>query len=486
MTRIVPAVHCVRRGIVSMGSSKTGPLRSSRRDRRARGAPGRALLMLGAATALGSLGCTLRDRGPDPLPQAIVNRVDSVMAEYRRMRSVPGLSLTIVRRGRILLSRGYGWADTSGVTPTSDETIFELGSIKKPLTAAVILRMTERGQVRLSDPVEKWVTSIRVPGSPVRIRDMLSQVSGLPELDDAETITRLDFEPGTRWAYSNANFDRLDRVVGAVDGRTFADYVAEEFSAPMGLTSLGMCRAEQPRPAHMARGHTLQNGVIVTTGDACWLRGSTRDLAVWLDALFAGRILGRESLRAMTTPIVLRDGTVAEYGYGLFLRPYRGMRRFSHTGHVEGFSAAFGFYPDSRTTIAVAGNSDSLFDPDGVEMAVAAALFGMPAEERAEVRLGDSGRFAGTYDGGTVWFRLESKGQDSLRLTMYPPARPDEAYFSTDLVPVDTGEYAGADSPAAVGVVFQVPQGDAQAVTGRVFAVGIPWDVKRVAPPGRQ
>ncbi len=438
----------------------------------------RAILPIALAAALA--GCRASDLAPDALSAAIIERVDSVMEGYLRMRSVPGISVTIVRNGDVLLSRGYGWMDAGHAAPVTGETVFELGSIKKPLTAAVVLHMAERELVGLDDPIGRWAPLVRVPGTPVRIRDMLHQVSGLPNVEDTEPITHLDFEPGTRWAYRNANFDLLDGVIEAASGRSFSRYFNDELAPPAGVQSLGMCDADGPRPPAMATGHSVRNGAVVTTEDACWLRGSTRDLAVWIDALFSGRVLADASLVAMMTPYTLADGTVGEYGFGLLLRPFRGLRRFSHTGHVEGFSAAFGYYPDLGSTIAVAGNSDALFDPDGVEMAVAAVLSGLESEEPAEARAGDGARFAGVYDAGEVRFAVEAARPDSLRLTMSLSDAPGTAYFSTALVRIGANEYAGADSPEAIRVEFEASRGPAGATNARIFAVGIPWDARRI------
>ena len=170
-----------------------------------------------------------------PLGADQIERIDSLARAVMRERSVPGLSIAIASRGELLLARGWGTAN--GSDPVTDKTVFDLGSIKKQITAAAVLRLVDRGAIDLNDPVEKWVQSIRVLGTPVRIRQMLEQVSGLPDVED-DTIRTLDFAPGSRWGYSNANFDRMDAVIEAVDGRPFPVFLEEELAGPLHLASL--------------------------------------------------------------------------------------------------------------------------------------------------------------------------------------------------------------------------------------------------------
>lgn len=161
------------------------------------------------------------------------------------------------------------------------------------------------------------------------------------------------------------------------------------------------------------------------------------------------------------------------------------------TGDFEGMNLWASFsnedspglpYPGSPagSTIAVAGNSDALFDPDGVEMAVAAVLSGLESEEPAETTAGDGARFAGVYDAGEVRFAVEAARPDSLRLTMSLSDAPGAAYFSTALVRIGANEYAGADSPEAIRVEFEASRGPAGATNARIFAVGISWDARRI------
>ncbi len=429
------------------------------------------------ATLLTILAACGAPTAPAPhLDAAVASRVDSVVSAFMARRPVPGMSIAIVAGGETIYARGYGVAALAGprAGPVTPNTIFELGSIKKPVTAAAVLQLAQHGALSLDDPAEQWIASIRIPGSPVRIRQMLNQVSGLPEVDDSEAIDTLEFAPGTRWAYSNSNFDRLDEAVQSATGRPFNDYLQHDMLQPLGLRTLGMCDPDHPDIPGMAQGYAPEGDTLEPVEDACWFRGTPSELARWADVLFAGRIVDSASLAQMTRPVVLADGSRHDYGFGLLLQPHRGITRWSHTGHVDGFTASLGHYPDRDLTIAVAANSSSLFDPDAVEVAIADVVLDLAAEPVRALNVGGAERFTGSYDGGTVWFRIGPAGGDTLTLAMTPPGADQEPFFTTLLVRVDSNSYVGADSPEVIGVRF--------AATGNsavIDAVGIPWDATR-------
>ena len=432
------------------------------------------LLMVSAA-------CRARSGSRPPLDQATARRIDSVAAAFMQRRSVPGLSIAIASRGRLLYAHGYGVAALAGdrAGPVTSGTVFELGSIKKPITAAAVLQLTQRRLVGLDDPAGRWIDRIRTTGPPVRVRDMLNQVSGLPGGDDTAVVRKLEFEPGSRWAYRNANFDLLDVLVQEATGERFGDYLRTSMMVPLGLPTLGMCDPENPQAVGMAQGYTRRGGTLQPVADACWLRGTPSDVALWADALFGGRIVRRQELTEMMTPATLKDGTKTDYGFGLRLLPIHGIERLSHTGHVDGFAASFGYYPAAHLTVAVAGNSDSLFDPDAVEVAIAMVLLGVAPFRPEIVSIGDAERFRGVYDAGEVWFWIGGAGGDSLTLSMTPAEDNATPYLVTRLVRVGETRYVGADSPDVIETRFLNPKGGEVPDRVVVDVVGIPWEATR-------
>lgn len=244
-------------------------------------------------------------------------------ARFLVERAIPGMAICVVRDGRVWYEGHYGLANVETGEPVDQQTVFDLGSIKKHVTAAAIVRLAERGKLSLDDPITRWLPQFPPQLSAVRLHHMLNQVSGLPDEATGTDPFALDFEPGTSWAYSNANFDDLDLVIEAADGRSFARYLREEFAEPLGLDTLAKCDENLPAAGNVAHAYTVRDGVVVPRADpACWFRGSARDLATWMDALMRGEVVSRAGVQAMTTPARLVDGRESPYGFGLDLRPY--------------------------------------------------------------------------------------------------------------------------------------------------------------------
>ena len=149
---------------------------------------------------------------------------------------------------------------------------------------------------------------------------MLNQISGLPDDASSTGPVELQFEPGTSWQYSNANFDLLDFVVEAADGRAFPAFVSEEFAKPLGLTSLEKCGERTQKGSNDARRYTAGKGSLSPVDGPCWFRGTAVELVTWMDALMRGQVVSSAGVEGMTTPARLADGSEWPYGYGLDLR----------------------------------------------------------------------------------------------------------------------------------------------------------------------
>ena len=416
---------------------------------------------------------------------AEASRIDSIAASFQARRDVPGLSVEIVRDGESMFSGSYGFA-VIDERPVASETVYELGSIKKPVTAAAVLHAADAGLLSIDDPVGRYAESIRIPGDVVLIRHMLHQVSGLPDMPDDSLIETLDFVPGSRWAYRNTNFDRMDEVLISATGLNFDKYVGQHFTTPR-VESLRMCDETAPDAPNLAQGYTTSDDGPIPTDKECWFRGTIPDLAHWFDALFSGDIISASAVDRMVTPFELVDGPTG-YGLGVALRPHRGLTRYSHTGHMSGFSSSVGYYPDYDVTIAVAGNSDGLFDPDAVEMAIATTLFDLSDTEGTagpNIRdtsledIDDHGVVIDTVEGAYLTdglaFRFEAQGDDLLSLLMTPEGSPEPQFVSTSIRQVSAFDFVGVDSPDAVRVRFD-------ADTAYVYVVGIPWVATRQNP----
>ncbi|MES0875217.1 serine hydrolase domain-containing protein [Sinimarinibacterium thermocellulolyticum] len=278
-------------------------------------------------------------------------------------RVIPGLSLVVLQGDETILAKGYGFADEARQVPVSATTVFQLGSISKQFLSAFVLRLAERGVLSLDDPVIRHLPEFTRLPPEMRVRHLLNHTSGIREpftfpeysagIEDlrrsAEELVLLlrrapvDFAPGSRWSYSNANYMILAVLVERIAGKSYERQLADEFFQPLGLSSLRPC-TPLPQERNAARGHVLQGGAIVPAApeNMNWIRGdgglcgNALDVAKWTRLLATGRVVTPESYRQMVAPTRLADGRLADYGFGLSLVTPDGRRKVAHNGAMLG------------------------------------------------------------------------------------------------------------------------------------------------------
>lgn len=329
--------------------------------------------------------------------------VDAVAAKALADKSVSGFAVGVVENGRVRLARGYGFADLETRTPVTERTVFRIGSITKEFTAAAILLLAERGRLSIDDPLAKYVPNFP-RASEVTLRQLLTHTSGIhnyTELADffpaisprdlsgdamiaviAGARPVYDFEPGTKWNYSNSGFFLLGLIIEKVSGQSYSQFVQTNLTGPLGLTQTkpddlaeivpnraqGYERAPGSPTGFANTGH-ISMSVAAAAGA---IRSTVGDLARWHAALLGGRVLKPASLALMTAPGRLKDGRLAsaarpatpgeagppsDYGFGIATSRRGGRRSVGHGGSINGFNAALQTYPDARTTVVLLTNT---------------------------------------------------------------------------------------------------------------------------------
>ena len=336
-------------------------------------------------------------------------------------QGAPGVIVGVAHDGQPLFVREYGKANLEHDVPVRRVTVFKLASVTKQFTAAAVLRLVQRGRLSLDDKLARFVPELP-RASKVTVRQLLVHTSGLPDYaedpegqrtksvartsqDMVEWIARLEptfqFEPGTRWAYSNSNYALLGVVIERVSGKSLEVFFREELFQPAGLTRTGF---DDPIDvvAHRAQGYKKAKAATGVYANAEWisptipgaaggLHTTVDDLLRWSHALFSGIVLQPATLRQMIAPGTLSDGRTtksgmpeawqrgldSDYGMGVFVTNTSAGRRVWHGGDIEGFSTWLAHYPEAGVTIAVLQNSESA---DIDETALHEALFGTQAD----------------------------------------------------------------------------------------------------------
>ena len=314
---------------------------------------------------------------------AHTDQVDAHAAAFIDKHKIPGLSLAVVRDGKLVKAAGYGFANLELNSPATAESAWEIGSITKHFTAQAVMLLVEDGKLGLGDTLGQHLDGLPPAWQPLTLRQLLTHTSGLKdwetdgllnfhrEYTDAEYMALmspfpLDFEPGQRWSYTNTAYPLLGMVVSRVSGKPYDEFVMERIAKPLGLAGL---RFNHPRDIvpHRAAGYVDEAGRL-RKGDPLRPRivepngailASVLDLAKWARAFQDGVLLKHESLVQMTTPVRLNDGSTFIYGFGVFVTEFRGHRLLLHNGSTAGgFSSVFYHYPDDKLTVFVLCNID--------------------------------------------------------------------------------------------------------------------------------
>jgi D-alanyl-D-alanine carboxypeptidase len=305
-------------------------------------------------------------------------RVDAYINNEMKQQRIPGLSLAVLKEGRIVVAKGYGLANVELQAPVTRETIFQSGSVGKQFTATAVMMLVEDGKLALDDKISKYLDT---PESwkNITVRHLLSHTAGTtdypPDFDmrrdytEDELLKRaaaipLAFQPGERWSYSNLGYVTLGILIGKVSGKFYGDLLAERVFKPLEMSTARIISESDIVP-NRAAGYQLVNGILKnqawvspamnTTADGS-LYLTVLDMAKWDAALYGERILKKSSLDAMWTPVKLINGTSPKYGFGWSLDEVRGHRLIEHGGAWQGFKSHIARYVDDRVTVVVFAN----------------------------------------------------------------------------------------------------------------------------------
>lgn len=286
----------------------------------------------------------------------MVGWTDKVLAEQQDNASA-GVAIIVVKDGRVVLSRAKGMADRLRRLPITEHTVFEIASLTKPITAIAVMQLTECGKLRLSDTIGRWLPQLPGNWHEITVRELLTHQSGLPDatsgkigsvqlidgMRNPEFLARnggaLVFAPGTNAKYNNVNYIVLAEIIERASGQTYGAYLHEHIFAPAGMRDTVLRSEGVPDNLALNYGVTTKIfGVDWATEGAAGIYSSVADLALLVEHLLGGKLVGLDTLRAMTerqSAYAVEDGF---YGYGFFVRPHDApMRFFTHTGDMDGY-----------------------------------------------------------------------------------------------------------------------------------------------------
>lgn len=309
-------------------------------------------------------------------------RVDSTVTSFLAETGVPSASIAIVRDGEIAYEEAYGNGRLEPAIPALPSMRYSIGSVSKQFTATAVLLLAEDGELSLDDPVSRWLPDL-TRADEVSVRQLLSMTSGYQDfwphdyvfqrmhepVEASEILARwaerpLDFNPGTKWQYSNTNYTIAGLIVEQVSGMGVYELLQERVFQPLGMESvtnvdlapLGQQDADgylRSALAPLRLAPKEAPGWLFAAGE---LGMTAHDLALWDISMIDQAILQPASYRAMQSEQRLENGLATGYGLGVGVGTFEGRRRISHGGAVSGYTTSNQVFPDDATAVVVYTN----------------------------------------------------------------------------------------------------------------------------------
>lgn len=337
-------------------------------------------------------------------------------AQIRKLR-IPGMSVAVVKDRRIVLLRNYGTASVEFDQPVRDDTVFAINSVTKAFTGVATMRLVEQGKLDLSASIDRYLTDLPQAWRGVTIRQLLSHMSGLPDIMRAPTVETdataawawiqrqpIMFPPGQHFHYCQTNYTLIQRVLNTIERRALDAPLAEEQIGLAGMTQTFYGDAYDVIP-HRSPTYRWElpgpfvNGYSGASPDAprvmraaserflpfrrasSGLNSSAHDLARWLIAIDDGTLLSPQSRETLWAPVAFTSGEKGQWGLG-----WQVLARGTHraVGMTGGGRAAVFFYPEDHIGVVILTNLGGAFPEDMVDKIAALhapslVLSGVPA-----------------------------------------------------------------------------------------------------------
>jgi CubicO group peptidase (beta-lactamase class C family) len=326
----------------------------------------------------------------------------------------PGGALLICKDDKIIYRKAFGYADIDARVPNTAETVFQIGSISKMMTAAGILLLAEQKKLSLQDQLTKYIPDFIEPGNKVTIENLLlhnsgiKSYTGIPEWNNGwdskrsleETINlvkkkEFDFQPGEKFMYNNSGFAILAFIIEKASGMSYDEFMKKNIFVPLGMnhTRHG---ANTDDLGLKAKGHTIDPrekkitravftefaqlsgaGSIVSTVD---------DLLTFDRAMRDRKLLSKDSWEKSTSKMIIIKDPSIYYGYGWVIQNIKKHDAICHNGGMAGFMSSNYNFVNDKITVIFLSNADFI-NADSMVMQVAAYMFDLDTDRRNPVSI---------------------------------------------------------------------------------------------------
>jgi CubicO group peptidase (beta-lactamase class C family) len=324
-------------------------------------------------------------------PAELTDFLDATMPGLLNSWRVPGAVVVIVKDGRVMAQRGYGFADVAARrAPDPARTLFRIASVTKVFTAMAVLQLAEQGKVQLGVDAQMYLPGVRLSRAfarPVTVADLLSHTSGFDERTIGMAAPTAALAPpldrflvsdmpsrvvpaGLFYSYSNYNFGLAGAVVQTAGGMPYEEYVTRKILAPLGMTNTSF-DPSSVAGATLATGYRYRGGAyralsqdVFADTSAGQIYSTGADMArLMLCQLQGGqlsgtRILGSQWMQQMLTPRFDESPQLSASGYAYAEQPIDNRRPMEQAGDWNGYASLLFLLPEDHLGIFVAVNSD--------------------------------------------------------------------------------------------------------------------------------
>ena len=352
--------------------------------------------------------------------------LDAYVARVLKTFEVPGLSVAIVKDGRVVLAKGYGVRKLGEPAPVDENTLLAIGSNTKAFTSAALATLVEEGRISWDDPVYERLTGFQMydpyVSHEMTIRDLLTHRSGMglgegdllfwphTTFTRAEIIYKLRFmKPASsfrsRFAYDNLLYMTAGQIIPAVTGKSWEDYIREKILRPLGMNTTNLSNADFKAGDNYGWPHSKVDGKLQpiefvnldNAGPAGSINSSAAEMAKWvLLQLNHGKIPGREErifserqsremwsaqtilpIGAGASPLSAKRPKFAAYGLGWGLSDYHGRKMVAHTGGVAGMVSRVMLVPEENLGVVILTNAEQGGAFDSILYHILDSYFGL-------------------------------------------------------------------------------------------------------------
>ena len=337
------------------------------------------------------------------------DKLDALIDAYAKLYKFNGSAL-VAKNGVILLNKGYGYRNATDKVANNEQTIFQLGSVTKQFTSAVILKLQEEKKLSVSDKLSKYFPGYP-KGDSITIEQLLTHTSGIYNYTNdqkfmANEVTKsanremmmalfkdkpLDFSPGSSWSYSNSGYSLLGYIIEAVTKKPYEQAVRKYIFTPLKMSHSGFdfthLKSNEKAIGYFKLNDKEKVEAPIVDSSVSFSAGAIYstigDLYLWHKALQKNSILSREQQEKAYTPVKNR------YGYGWSIDSIEGKRRVSHGGGIHGFITTIARVPEDDICIVLLSNASNTTVGE-ISKSIFAILYGKEYElpkERTEIKL---------------------------------------------------------------------------------------------------